>query len=120
MPYFPLLAWKLDVDRGAVVVAVNPDSLLGHAGLRRGDIVLQVNDQLISDGLSFKQVVEQTYHELQRNGGSLTLQVIRLDKKRRTITARVAKVRRPIGDRGQKGGPATLPPANIWHDDPSQ
>ena len=116
--YFPLLSWTVSVDRGAVVSDVTPGGKLAKAGVQVGDVVLHVNDQTVSDGVSCKNLLEQAYAHLQTTGGKLKIDLLRRGQGRKILELPVAKSR--FG--GRRGGPGApkMPPANIWHDDPSQ
>lgn len=67
---------KVDTDQGVLVVRVVPNSPAAQAGLRVGDVISQINGQIIRDAAEVQQLVEQTgvghqlRLELRRNGQS--------------------------------------------------
>lgn len=72
---------KVDTDQGVLVVRVVPNSPAAQAGLRAGDVISQINGQIIRDAAQVQQLVEQTgvgnqlQLELRRNGQSQGLAV---------------------------------------------
>lgn len=118
--YFPLLCWSLPVDRGAIVVDASREAELSKAGLKAGDIVLRVNGQVVNDGVSFAKLVKQSHIALQATGGKLELELIDSQGKHRKIAVKVDKRKGGGGHRGPAGAGQELPPANIWHADPTR
>jgi serine protease Do len=59
-PLTPDLAWQLDVrrDTGVVVVSVHPDGPSARAGVRSGDVILEVNHERIRALGDFERVVK--------------------------------------------------------------
>lgn len=72
---------KVDTDQGVLVVRVVPNSPAAQAGLRAGDVISQINGQIVRDAAQVQQLVEQTgvgnqlQLELRRNGQSQGLAV---------------------------------------------
>lgn len=60
---------------GALIVAIVPDSPAARAGLRRGDVILQVDDQAITSADQLQRLVENS-----QVGQELQLQVQRGDR----------------------------------------
>jgi Do/DeqQ family serine protease len=56
-PVDPGLASRLDVGRGVVVTEVRPAGPAAKAGLRAGDVVLNVNREPVADVESFRQLL---------------------------------------------------------------
>jgi S1-C subfamily serine protease len=83
----PDLARALELapdSRGAVVSGVKTGSAAARSGLRAGDLIVRLNDQLINDATDVK-----TQLALLRVGNRVVLQVIRNGKKKR-LNARIA------------------------------
>jgi len=53
----PALAGRLDIVRGVVVTEVVPEGPAAKAGLRVGDVVLNVNREAVADVASFRQLL---------------------------------------------------------------
>jgi len=53
----PALAGRLDIARGVVVTEVVPEGPAAKAGLRVGDVVLNVNREAVADVASFRQLL---------------------------------------------------------------
>ncbi len=49
----------VDEDKGVVVTSVEPDSAADDAGLRRGDIILEVNRRQIADAEAFRTSIRE-------------------------------------------------------------
>jgi serine protease Do len=49
---------RLDIDRGAVVLAVEPDGFAGSVGIRRGDIILSLGDREIDSADDFRRALQ--------------------------------------------------------------
>lgn len=68
-------------DRGILIGKVIPDSPAARAGLRSGDVIVQVNGQDVSDASALQQIVEESQVGsnlqigLKRNGQSMTISV---------------------------------------------
>ncbi|MCA9670792.1 MAG: PDZ domain-containing protein [Myxococcales bacterium] len=120
--FFPLLCWtNRTLDRGAVVASVT--GKLEKAGLKVGDIVTSVNEARVSDGESLLKLVERTAAKLSKAGGELVLDVARIDDgstRQVKLTIKKSAYRGGGGGGGSSGGPRTMPPANIFHADPSK
>ncbi len=56
-PIGPELAGRLDIGRGVVVTEVAPEGPAAKAGLRPGDVVLNVNREPIADVAAFRQLL---------------------------------------------------------------
>ncbi len=50
---------QLGIDNGVAIVAVTPDSAAAEAGFRRGDIIININNQRIDSVKTFKQMMQQ-------------------------------------------------------------
>jgi serine protease Do len=72
---------KLPAVSGAIVAAVSPDSAADKAGVRRGDVITEVNGQPVDDSNSLRNQVARL-----RPGTKAELTVIR-DGKERTLAA---------------------------------
>ncbi len=72
---------SVDDDRGVLVIKVMPTSPAAKAGVRRGDVIQQINGQPVKDANSLQQSVEKSQvggnlqMELHRNGQTLNLTV---------------------------------------------
>jgi len=71
-------------SRGAMVSGVKPGSAASRSGLRAGDLIVRLNDQVISDATDVK-----TQLALLRVGDPVVLQIVR-DGKSRRLNARMA------------------------------
>ncbi|MCP5159733.1 MAG: DegQ family serine endoprotease [Gammaproteobacteria bacterium] len=79
----PQLAQAFDIpaNQGAVIAQVAPRSAAARAGLREGDVILQVNDRPIRDGSNLRNAIglievgETVRLEILRGGKPLTLNV---------------------------------------------
>ncbi|MHC4274867.1 MAG: trypsin-like peptidase domain-containing protein [Planctomycetota bacterium] len=49
---------RLGIDRGVVVVAVEPEGFAGSVGIRRGDIILSLGDREIDSADAFRRALE--------------------------------------------------------------
>lgn len=78
-------AFGLDQQRGAVIVAIIPDGPAAKAGLKAGDVVLEVNGEAVDSAADVRNRVG-----LMRVGERATLKVLR-DGRPRTIVARVGE-----------------------------
>ncbi|GER89601.1 peptidase [Dictyobacter vulcani] len=72
---------QLPIDHGALIVNVNPNSPAAQAGLRRGDIVVQADNQQVTDTSSLLDAIAN-----KRPGDIVTLQIYRGNQQ---MTARV-------------------------------
>lgn len=122
--FFPGMAWRYEMEGGAVVVALKPDSPLKHVGILPGDLVLSAQDRQVTDANGFRKVLTQEYEDLEREGGTLVLQSKRGDgpvvAHRLMVAKRARPAQRPTV---RHGTPRTKqgtkpPPANIWDDNP--
>ncbi len=50
---------QLGIDNGIAVVGVTPNSAAAEAGFRRGDIIININNQQIDSVKKFKQIMQQ-------------------------------------------------------------
>jgi serine protease Do len=72
-------ALKLKEERGAEITSVEPDSAAAKAGLKEGDVVLELNGQKVEGGEQLRRLVHETpiHREVKigvwRNGGEQTL-----------------------------------------------
>ena len=70
---------KLDVDDGVVVASVEPDSAAAQAGIRRGDVVREINRQPVKSVADFERLAKKVGKDqsmlvrLQRGTSSLYL-----------------------------------------------
>jgi len=67
--------YDLQNTRGVIITQVDPNSPASHAGLKEGDIILQVNNYLINDGQTLVGVIEQF-----SVGDTITLKILRNNK----------------------------------------
>ncbi len=88
---------NLPAARGAIVTAVPPGSPAERAGIRRGDVILAINDQPVLDGNNLRNRVAGT-----APGTEVTLTVVRNGQEQRI---RVTLAELPSRDRaaGQQG-----------------
>ncbi len=70
------LAKQFDVEHGALITEVSPDSAAQKAGLERGDIIIRVNDTEINDPRSLALAISR-----QAPDSEVTLQYVREGKK---------------------------------------
>ncbi len=101
-PVTPDLAreFKLPDNNGALVAEVTPDSPAAKAGLKEGDVIVQLNDRKITDSRHLRLMVAQT-----PPGTTVTLHILR-DGKPKTITVKLAEL--PQDAAGQPTGPGAL------------
>jgi len=78
-------ALALDVNEGAVVQSVTPDSAAARAGLQAGDIIVAVNGAAVRDGTSLRNRIG-----LMRAGTELELTYVR-DGERRNVRATISE-----------------------------
>jgi Do/DeqQ family serine protease len=79
-------AFGLPQTRGAVISRVEPGSAADRAGLREGDVVLQVDGRTVRNASEMRNIIG-----LLRVGAEVELDVVR-DNRRHTITAQVAEI----------------------------
>jgi S1-C subfamily serine protease len=112
-PVTPQTRSRLGVaaDRGALVVEVYPDTPAAKAGLKRGDVIVRLDNQEIADPLQLRQAVQKA-----GSGKKVEVTVLR-GQERKTLTARLEDL--PIEGLGvlppsrlpPGGGPPALRPA---------
>lgn len=51
---------QLDVEEGLVVSGVEPGSAAGAAGMRRGDVIVEVNQEEVRDMKSYREALKET------------------------------------------------------------
>ncbi len=78
-------ALELDVNEGAVVQSVTPDSAAARAGLQAGDIIVAVDGVAVRDGTSLRNRIG-----LMRAGTELELTYVR-DGERRNVRATISE-----------------------------
>jgi serine protease Do len=78
----PELAESLDIqgEKGLIVANVEPDSAADEAGLRPGDLILEINREVVTDLNRYNDMIQET----RKKDGSLLLRVER-DKHRRYV-----------------------------------
>jgi serine protease Do len=88
-PVTPALAESLDIDkaRGAIVSDVAPDSPAGEAGVKRGDVIVEVDDQPIEDARALQLRVARS-----SPGDEVDLAVIR-DGERRSFSVELGEAK---------------------------
>jgi S1-C subfamily serine protease len=89
-------ALSLDVDRGAVVSQVEPGSPAAEAGIRAGDVVVELNGRAVQGSTDFRNRIG-----LVPVGETVSLAIVR-DGRRQTVTAKVA----PAAQQASLGGAA--------------
>jgi len=67
--------YNLKNTRGVIITQVDPNTPASHAGLKEGDIILQVNKYLINNGQTLVAVFEQF-----SAGDTITLKILRDNK----------------------------------------
>lgn len=95
----PELAESLGVSgaHGALVSDVEPDGPADQAGVKQGDVVLQINGQPVNDANRLRNQIAGT-----RPGSSVSL-LVRRDGREQTLTARLAERERPRAERAEAG-----------------
>jgi serine protease Do len=78
----PELAESLDIqgEKGLIVANVEPDSAAGEAGLQPGDLILEINREVVTDLDRYNDIIQK----VRKTGGSLLLRIER-DKHRRYV-----------------------------------
>jgi serine protease Do len=71
---------------GALVSSVSPDSPAAHAGIQKGDIILDVNGRPVADSAQLAMTIS-----LMRPGTDVTVKVLR-DGTERTVNAKLAEL----------------------------
>jgi serine protease DegQ len=74
-------ALELDIQSGAVVSTVTPDSAAARAGIEAGDIIVAVNGQAVTDSSNLRNTIG-----LIRAGSEVTLELVR-EQRRFTVSA---------------------------------
>jgi len=99
-PVTPELArqFKLEEVTGALVSSVADNSPASQAGLQRGDIILQINDQAVTVPSELSRTVANL-----RPGTQVTLTVLR-NSERRQIQVKLGELQQPQQPAGQPGG----------------
>ena len=77
-------ALSLEVDRGAVISAVEPGSPAAEAGIRAGDVVVELNGRAVQGSTDFRNRIG-----LVPVGETVALVILR-DGRRQTVTAKIA------------------------------
>jgi Do/DeqQ family serine protease len=88
-------AFGIPQTRGAVISRVEPGSAADRAGLREGDVVLQVDGRAVRNASEMRNIIG-----LLRVGAEVELEVVR-DNRRHTITAQVAEIEMTTLEGGQ-------------------
>lgn len=96
-------AFGLDEGKGALVVSVEPDTPAGKAGLRHGDVVLEVDGREIRET---RDLID--YVSSRRPGEKVRLGILR-DRKRSTVEVTLGERPGLGGDAGPAARPATAP-----------
>jgi anti-anti-sigma regulatory factor len=130
VPYFPSLGWRYELDEGAVVTLVKPDSPMRLVGIAEGDILTAVDDIPIKDAQSFKKTAQVRFQMVCQEGGDMVWKAKRLDGPIVEMRARVAAgCGKPVVTKKPGGGPrpggytppTKTPPSkggrNPWDDD---
>jgi len=77
-------ALSLEVDRGAVISAVEPGSPAAEAGIRAGDVVVELNGRAVQGSTDFRNRIG-----LVPVGETVRMVIVR-DGRRQTVTAKIA------------------------------
>lgn len=78
-------ALDTNVESGALITNIEPESAAEDAGLEVGDIIVEVNKKKVDDASELRNTIG-----LLRSGDSVAIQYVR-DKKRRTTTAQLGQ-----------------------------
>lgn len=92
-------AFELPDENGALVNGVQPGTPAARAGLKAGDVVIELNGKKVSDSRHFRLMVAQTPPK-----SKVTLKLLR-DGKERTLTATLGTLPSELGGTGS-GEPA--------------
>ena len=85
-------AFDLDSEKGAVVTSVQPNSAADEAGLKVGDIITAIDDEMLVSADSLRNSVG-----LLMVGETIQLNIVR-DGKKRTLTATVKENEKKLAD----------------------
>lgn len=127
--FFPSLGWRYELEDGAIVTALKPDSAMRLVGIAPGDIITAVDDIPIKDANGFQKTVEVRFQIACKDGADMVWKAKRGDgpvvDMRARIPAGCGKVAtpRPVYRPSTGGGytaPVKAPPSkggrNIWEE----
>jgi hypothetical protein len=77
--YFPSLGWRYELDDGAIVTDLKPDSAMRLVGIAPGDIIAAVDDIPIKDANGFKKTVEVRFQIACKDGADMVWKAKRGD-----------------------------------------
>lgn len=102
-PVTPDLAKAFDLpdENGALVGGVQPGTPAARAGLRAGDVIVELNGRKVTDSRHFRLMVAQT-----PPGTKVTLKLLR-DGKERSLTATLGTLPAELGGTGESDAPVT-------------
>jgi hypothetical protein len=124
--FFPALGWRYELEDGAIVTNLKPDSPMRLVGIAPGDIITAVDDIPIKDAIGFQKTVQVRYQIACKEGADMVWKAKRGDgpivDMRARIPAGCGKVAPPRPYRPGPG-PGYTPPKtptkggrNIWEE----
>jgi anti-anti-sigma regulatory factor len=79
VPYFPSLGWRYDLEEGAIVTSLKPDSPMRLVGIAPGDIITAVDDIPIKDANTFQKTVQVRFQIACKDGADMVWKAKRGD-----------------------------------------